>query len=111
MPLLDRREELREIDRLLATLRNGFSGALVLRAEPGIGKTALLDYVAEAAHDLKVTRVVAVESEMARGFASLHQLLVPFLPRMQEVPAPQRRALRTVLGLASGQPPDRFVLV
>ena len=80
MTLLDRLAERAALDRLLDAARGGLSGALVLRGESGVGKTALLDYAARSAAGLRVTRVAACESEMALGFAALHQLLVPFLP-------------------------------
>ena len=56
------------------------SGALVLRGEPGIGKSTLLDFAVERAADLQVVRTVAVESENSLGFAAVHQLLAPSCP-------------------------------
>ncbi len=37
------------VDGLLAGARAGRSGVLVVRGDPGVGKTALLDYAAAAA--------------------------------------------------------------
>ena len=71
----------------------------MLRGEPGIGKTALLDYATDRAGGMQVARVLAVESEMELGFAALHQLLVPFLDQIEELPAPQRDALGCAFGL------------
>jgi predicted ATPase len=76
--LLDRRSELAALDHLLEAVREGLSGVLVLRGEPGIGKTALLDAVSESTADFRVARVEGVESEMELGFAALHHLLIPF---------------------------------
>lgn len=72
---------------MLDCVRVGMSGALVLRGEPGAGKSALLDYAVERAEDLQVLRTVAVESEMAVGFAGVHQLLVPSCPAWTGCPS------------------------
>lgn len=77
------------MDRALAAARQGLSGVLVLRGEPGIGKTALLEYAAGAAAGLEVARVEAVESEMELDFAALHQLLRPYLGAIDALPRPQ----------------------
>jgi DNA-binding CsgD family transcriptional regulator len=82
----------------------------VVRGESGVGKRALLDYAAQSAAGLRVARVAAVEPEMALGFAALHQLLIPFLPGLEGLPAPQRRALDSAFGLAAGSAPDRFLV-
>ena len=108
--LVDRGAERDTVGRLLTAVRDGLSGVLVMRGQPGIGKTALLDWAAEAAADMQVARVAAVESEMDLGFAGLHQLLVPFLGGLGRLPDPQREALSSVFGLAAGPPPDRFLV-
>ncbi len=69
---------------------------MVVRGEAGIGKTALLEYLVASASDLRVVRAMGVESDMELAFASLHQLCAPLLDRIEELPAPQRRALETV---------------
>jgi hypothetical protein len=53
-----------------------------------VGKTALLDYLAEHASGCRVARVAGVESEMELAFAGLHQLLTPMLGRLPRLPAP-----------------------
>jgi DNA-binding CsgD family transcriptional regulator len=108
--LIGRGAETGALDGVLAAARDGMSGVLVLRGEAGIGKTALLDWAAGAADGMRVTRVAAVESEMDLGFAGLHQLLLPFLDGVDLLPAPQRAALQSALGLAAGPPPDRFMV-
>ena len=81
---------------------------LVLRGEPGIGKTALLDYAAGRAKGFRVDRVSGVESELELPFAGLHQLPVPMLARLERLPGPQREALEVALGAREGDAPDRL---
>jgi AAA ATPase domain len=108
--LLDRDVEKQALDRLLATVREGLSGSIVLRGEAGIGKSVLLEYVIASAGDVQVTHVVAVESEMELGFAGLHQVLVPFLRGLERLPAPQREALGSAFGLIGGVAADLFLV-
>jgi len=83
---------------------------LVLRGEAGVGKTALLEYLIEAAADLRVVRAAGVESEMELAYAGLHQLCAPMLKQLDRLPAPQRDALQIVFGLSEGPAPDRFLV-
>src|SRR5215469_13105332 len=71
--MLDRRQERAAIDRVLDAARKGFSGTLVLRGEPGHGKTTLLQYAIDSAPDLRISSVVGVEPESSMEFAALHQ--------------------------------------
>jgi AAA ATPase domain len=98
------------LDRLVADVRSGESHALVLHGEAGLGKTALLEYLAEHAPGFRVARAGGVESEMELAFAALHQLCAPMLDRLDGLPAPQREALCTAFGLSGGRPPDRFLV-
>jgi hypothetical protein len=108
--LLGRGSECAVIDRLLKGVRAGRSGALVVRGEPGVGKTALLEYAIDAASDLRIVRAVGVESEMELAFAALHQLCAPMLDRLDRLPGPQRDALATTFGLSAGAVPNRFLV-
>jgi DNA-binding CsgD family transcriptional regulator len=108
--LLGRATECALLDDLGASVRGGKSRSLVLRGEAGIGKTALLKYLAESVSDLTVVRAVGVESEMELPYASLHLLCSPLLDRLSRLPSPQRRALEVVFGLSDGAPPDRFLV-
>src|SRR5688500_10125049 len=108
--LRGRRSECEVLDRLLERVRAGRSGALVVRGEAGVGKTALLRYAIESASDLRIARAVGVESEMELAFAALHQLCAPMLDRLERLPGPQREALRTVFGMTAGAAPDRFLV-
>jgi AAA ATPase domain len=108
--LRGRRRECHALDRLVEAARAGESQALVVRGEPGVGKTALLDYLAEHAGGCRVARVAGVEAERELAFAGLHQLCAPMLGRLQRLPTPQRAALRTAFGLGPGAAPDRFLV-
>ncbi|MBV9414387.1 MAG: DUF2791 family P-loop domain-containing protein, partial [Solirubrobacterales bacterium] len=108
--LVGRRRERRLLDRLLEAVREGESETLVIVGEPGVGKTALLEYLVESASDLTVVRAVGVESEMELAHGSLHQLCAPLLDRLERLPPPQRGALETVFGLNGGIAPDRFLV-
>ena len=108
--LTDRRIERAALDRLVEAVRGGQSRALVLRGDPGVGKTALLDYLARRASGCHVARASGVQSEMELAFAGLHQLGAPMLSRAEHLPTPQREALRTAFGQAAGPPPDRFMI-
>src|SRR5919197_2975595 len=104
--LLGRRSECETLDRLVATVRAGQSAVLVVRGEPGVGKSALLAYLVECASGCRIARAAGVESEMELPFAGLHQLCGPMLDRLDRLPAPQRDALATAFGLSAGDPPD-----
>ena len=108
--LLGRAGERGALDRLLENVRGGQSAVLVIRGEPGVGKTALLHYCARQASGFRVARIAGVESEMELPFAGLHQLCAPMLDRLAALPEPQQAALGVALGLSSGPAPDRFLV-
>jgi DNA-binding CsgD family transcriptional regulator/tetratricopeptide (TPR) repeat protein len=98
------------LDGLIAETRAGRSRALVVHGEPGIGKTALLEYAADAAPDFQVARAEGVESEMELPFAALHLLCRRMLDRLDGLPVPQRDALGVAFGLQPGSAPNRFLV-
>jgi AAA ATPase-like protein len=108
--LVGRQSEQAELGRLLDRARHGLSRVLVVRGEAGIGKTCLLDSVVSSAADFDVVRLVGIESEMRLGFAALHQLLTPFLDRIDSLPAPQGRALKAAFGISDDVAPDQFLV-
>jgi len=108
--LLNREGERAALDGLLEDLRSGRGRALVVRGEAGVGKSALLEYVAGAAADMRVARAMGVESEVELAFASLHLLCAPLLDRLDGLPGPQRDALGVAFGLRAGEAPDRFLV-
>ncbi|MQA85634.1 MAG: AAA family ATPase, partial [Streptosporangiales bacterium] len=112
--LQGRGKEREAIEALLERARAGRGGCLVLHGEPGIGKTALLDYAAEQAAEQGAgrgagMRTAGVEPESDLGYAALHRLLLPVLDRIDGLPGPQAEALGVVFGRSSGPAPDRFL--
>src|SRR5918996_3073170 len=105
-----RSTEVGRLVELLEAARAGQSGALVLRGEAGIGKTALLNHVGSRGDGARVLHAEGVEAEMELPFAALHQLCAPLLAALDGLPAPQRGALETAFGLSSGRRPDRFLV-
>ena len=106
--LLGREAEQRIVDETLQKARGGRSAVLVLRGEPGIGKTALLGYAECSAGDMTVLRCAGVEAEHEFPFAGLHQLLRPCLGLMDRLAAPQHAALRNIRRpLVEAGPPRR----
>jgi DNA-binding CsgD family transcriptional regulator len=108
--LAGRRDELSVLGGLVDAVREGESRVLVVRGEPGVGKTTLLEHVAGQEHSCQVARASGVQSEMGLAFAGLHQLCAPMLGRAERLPLPQQDALRTAFGLVAGPPPDRFIV-
>src|SRR5258708_24864089 len=102
--LLDRRAEKAAIDQVLGSVRDGFSGTLVLRSGPGVGKTALLEYAIDSAPDLQVSGAAGGGAEISLDFGGLHQVLVPLLPRIADLGPPPRPPLSAGVGPARGPP-------
>ncbi|WP_327087836.1 LuxR C-terminal-related transcriptional regulator [Nonomuraea sp. NBC_01738] len=109
--LYGRATEQAAIEGLRAAARDGLAGALVIRGEAGIGKTALLDWAAATADQgLRVLRVVGIEPEADLAFGGLSQLLWPLQERLDALAPPQSAALKSVLGAGGATPGrDRFV--
>src|SRR3954464_9378116 len=108
--LLGRRDACTTLDRLLEVVRAGESRALVIRGDPGVGKTALLEYVVERASGCRVAQAAGVQAEMELAFAGLHQLCAPMLDRLERLPDPQRPALASAFGLTAGHAPGGFLV-
>ncbi|WP_324188460.1 helix-turn-helix transcriptional regulator [Nocardia higoensis] len=106
--LYGRESEQARIDQLLCDARAGRSGALVLRGEPGVGKTALLDYA--AAQGLATVRSAGVESEAELPFAGLHLLARTAAPLIERLPERQRAALLGAFGVGDSGPGDRLLI-
>src|SRR5271165_3202791 len=108
--LYGRRRECAALDGLLDQVRGGRSAVMVLRGEPGVGKTALLRYVTDQAAGFSVARCVGVESDMELAFTGLHDLCAPMLSCLDALIEPQRAALSVALGLASEERPEPFLV-
>ncbi|HTU08617.1 MAG TPA: AAA family ATPase, partial [Trebonia sp.] len=91
------------LGRLLEAARAGQSGVLVVRGEPGIGKTELVEAVVAAVAGMRIVRAAGVESEMELPYAALQQLCAPMLDRLERLPGPQRDALAVAFGLRAGE--------
>jgi DNA-binding CsgD family transcriptional regulator len=109
-PLLDRGAERAAIDELLDAVRGGFSGVLVVRGGPRVGKTSMGDYAIKAASGFQVCAITGVKSEINLAYGAVHQLLIPFLPLIGDLPGPQRQALGVAFGLEAGPPPESFLV-
>ena len=108
--LLGREMECDVLDQVLHEARDGRGGAVVIYGEPGIGKTALLEYMIASAGNFKVLRTICNEEERELPFAALQQLCAPGLMDLSRLPEPQGEALGVAFGLVSGAPPDRLLL-
>lgn len=110
--LVGRRTEREAVERLLADARAGRSGALTVRGEAGVGKTALLEYARTVADGsgFRVESAVGVEAETQFAFGALHHFLAPVLGRVGSLPEPQQTALRVAFGQQAGAAPDRFLI-
>ena len=108
--LLGRQRERAVLDRLLETARDGHGAVLVVHGDPGVGKTALLEYAVETGEDFRVVRTAGVEGEMELDYAALQQLCSPLLEFSERLADPQRDALAVAFGLSAGQAPSPFLV-
>jgi len=108
--LVGRRAECERLDTLAREVAAGRGGAIVLRGDPGVGKTALLEYLSGRVEGWQVVRCVGVEWEMELAYSSLHQLCLQMLDQLDKLPGPQRGALARVFGQHDGPAPDPFMV-
>jgi predicted ATPase len=108
--MINRDAERVVLNQFVAGVRVGKGQALVVRGEPGVGKTVLLDYLAGRSGGCRLVQAAGVQSEMELAFAGLHQLCRPLLDHAGRLPDPQQQALKTVFGMSEGPPPDRFMV-
>ena len=108
--LLGHERECEAIDRLLRAARDSQGEAIVVHGDPGIGKTALLEYATAGAHGFQLLTAVGNEAELALPFAALQQLCSPCLAGLEQLPEPQRNALQVAFGLVTGVAPDRLLV-
>jgi DNA-binding CsgD family transcriptional regulator len=98
------------LDALFADAAAGRGGVVVVRGEPGVGKSALLSDASSRAAGAQVLWTQGIESESPLAFAALHRLLRPVLPYLDRLPTPQARALRGAFGEQEGSVAERFVV-
>ncbi len=108
--MVGRDREREVLGRLLNAGRVGEGGVLVVHGEPGVGKTALLEWTIGEGRQFRVVRTVGVEGEMELPFAALQQLCSPILDRSERLPDPQRAALNVAFGLSAGEAPNPFLV-
>jgi AAA ATPase domain len=108
--LVGRGPELEQFRHVVDRARSGRSATLVIRGEPGVGKTALLDELENLAYDFRVVRTEGIESELQLDYAALHCILLPFFDRIHQLPAPQRDAIEAAFGLSTAGRPDQFLV-
>jgi DNA-binding CsgD family transcriptional regulator len=108
--LYDREAECAAVEGLIASAGSSRSGALVVRGDPGLGKSALLGHATEHATGMRVLRAVGIEAESELAFAALHQLVRPTLDLLTRLPEPQASALGGALGLSRVSVKDRFLI-
>src|SRR6476469_7923070 len=108
--LLGRQHEREVLDRVLDDARRGDGGVLVVHGDPGVGKTALLEWVVARGAQLQILRTVGVEGEMELPFAALQQLCSPILDLAERLPDPQGDALAVAFGLSRGKAPNPFLV-
>src|SRR6266851_3946173 len=107
--LIGREPESELLDALIDALPDA-GGALIVRGEAGIGKSALLQRARERAVAIgaRVLSTVGVESEVELAFAGLHQLLHPMMGLTERLSEAQRRALEAAFGVSGELEPDPF---
>jgi DNA-binding CsgD family transcriptional regulator len=108
--LIGRADECAVLDGLLDAARHGLSETIVVRGEPGVGKTALIDYAVERAENFLLVRFTGVKAESELGYAALHRLLTPVLHQVAQLPQAQAEALGSALGLHEGLPANPFLV-
>jgi DNA-binding CsgD family transcriptional regulator len=108
-PLLGRDAEAALLTSLLDRIEDS-GGALVLRGEPGIGKSRLLEEAAALAQErgIALLSTRGVQSEARLAFAGLHQLLRPVRARAADLVPSHRAALDAAFGLRDDGPPEHF---
>lgn len=108
--MLDRHSERARLDDLVGDIRAGRSSTLLLDGGAGVGKTELLNYLVEGADGFQVLSMTGIQSEVTLAYAALHQLCRPLLDLVDQLPTPQRDALRTIFGEIRGDTPDKFLV-
>ncbi len=110
LTIVGRKAELAEIDARIAAAARGRSTTLLIRGEPGVGKSTLMAYAAARAEGATILRAAGIESQAEFGFAGLATVLAPVVELIERLPGPQAGALVGALGLGPAVPGDPFAV-
>jgi hypothetical protein len=80
----------------------------VVSGEAGVGKTALLEYLAEQASGCRVYHGLPLRD--GAGLRRIASVVSPLLDSLERLPVAQRDALPIAFGMGSGPIPDRFLV-
>jgi predicted ATPase len=108
--LIGREADAGRVERLVQDAREGRSGALLVRGDPGIGKTALLEHARESGADLQLLVARGIEAESELPYSGLADLVAPLLALRERLPPAQALALGQALALEDGGTPPRFAV-
>jgi predicted ATPase len=108
--LVGREREMARFTALVEAARNGTAGCVVVRGEPGIGTSVLIDEAVAAVGEATVLRTQGLEVEAPLAFAALHRLLRPLDRLRGQLPGPQARALRVAFGEEDGTSVEPFLI-
>lgn len=108
--LVGRDPERAYLGTLIEQARHGSSASLVVRGEPGVGKSALLDAVVGDTRGATLLTTQGLEVEAPLAFAALHRLLRPVMRLRDNIPAPQARALSVAFGEDDGPGVEPFLV-
>ena len=108
--LVGREPERALLGALVDGARDGTARTLVVRGDPGVGKSALLDALAADAPDVTLLRTQGIEAEAPLPFAALHRLLLPLTRLRNHLPPPQARALGVAFGEEDGPSVEPFLV-
>ena len=108
--MVGREPERQLLGALVEAARGGSAGTLIVRGEPGVGKSALLDELVAESDDATVLRTQGLEVEAPLAFAALHRLLRPVTRLRSGLPEPQARALRVAFGEEDGPSVEPFLV-
>src|SRR5436190_1714299 len=108
-PLLGRSNEIEVLTRLLHEVEST-GAALVLRGDPGIGKSRLLSEAIALAEnrEMNVLSARGVQSEAQLAFGGLQQLLRPIRSQAGGLTQAHQAVLDAALGIGGDEPPEHF---
>lgn len=105
-----RDHELDSLDGFVAAARNGIGHAVILRGEPGIGKSLLIESIIASAHGFRILRSDGYEAESTLPYSGVQRLVRSLEVDSAQLPELEREALWVALGVAAGAVPDRFLV-